>query len=84
MHFISGNKLHVYMCGLQTKENLYKIMYPITKNLQLIIKIFILDHAYHLCKNTKTIPYMAKLSSGKTFVVFAIFCSTANVLRRIG
>ena len=50
MHFISGNKLYVYMYGLQTKENLYKIMYPITKNLQLIIKIFILDHAYHLCK----------------------------------
>ena len=30
------------------------------------------------------IPYTAKLSSGKTFAVFAVFCSTANVLRRIG
>ena len=29
------------------------------------------------------LPYTAKLSSGKTFAVFAVFCSTANVLRRI-
>ena len=36
---------------------------------------------WHKCRVHKNLLYTAKLSSGKTF---AVFCSTANVLRQTG